>query len=83
MLEDLVYTRTHDLSCITVVEGANRRLYPTMGETQGGLFSALRYVVAKEISVDAPLEVKFGDIIQHSIIDDGIAQLLGRKQNAS
>ena len=75
MLEDLVWTRTTGFSCVTVVEGELRRLFPTVGETQGGLFSALRYVVAKAVAVDMWLSLEFPDHVMRSIVDDGIVQL--------
>ena len=75
MMDDLVWSRTYDFSMLTVVEGMLRRLYPNIGETQGGLFSALRYVVAKAFSVDYPLSIEFPDEIMRSIVDDGIMQM--------
>lgn len=45
-----------------------------MGETQGGLFSALRFTAAKAISVDEPLGREFPQFILRSIVDDGISQ---------
>ena len=58
-----------------VVEGLLRRLYPNVGETQGGLFSALRYAVAKAYAVDHFLLQEFTDMVLRSIIDDGIGQM--------
>ena len=72
--DDLVYTRTHGFNYISVVEGVIRRLYSAMGETQGGLFSALRFTAAKAISVDEPLGREFPQFILRSIVDDGISQ---------
>ena len=75
MMADLVWTRTAGFSNVTVVEGALRRLWPNMGETQGGLFSALRYVVAKAIAVDRLLAIEFPGHVMRSIADDGIMQV--------
>ena len=75
MMADLVWTRTAVFSNVTVVEGALRRLWPNMGETQGGLFSALRYVVAKAIAVDRLLAIEFPGHVMRSIADDGIMQV--------
>ena len=74
MIDDLVWTRTGGFSCATVVEGHIKRLYPNVGETQGGLFSALRYVVAKAIGVDRYLAMEFPNHVMRSIVDDGILQ---------
>ena len=76
MAEDLVYTRTHDFANYTVVEGALRRIACTIGETQGGLFSALRYVAATAMAVDRPLAHEFPEMTKRSIVDDGIVQLV-------
>ena len=75
MAEDLVYTRTHDYANYTVVEGALHRIFPTIGETQGGLFSALRYVVAIALAVNKPLAEEYPEMTMRCIIDDGIVQL--------
>ena len=75
MMDDLVWTRTTGFSNVTVVEGELWRLHPTVGETQGGLFSALRYVAAKAIAVDMWLSKEFPDHVMRSIVDDGIVQL--------
>ena len=74
MQDDLVWTRTTGFCNVTVVEGFLRCLYPNIGETQGGLFSALRYVVAKAVAVDRPLAHEFPCHVMRSIVDDGIMQ---------
>lgn len=75
LIDDLVWTRTYHFEYITVVEGGIRRLTSNVGETQGGLFSALRYVVAKAFAVDRPLNDEFPDMVLRSIVDDGIMQM--------
>ena len=78
MIDDLVWTRTHGFVSTTVVEGVLRRIWPTIGETQGGLFSALRYVVAKAFAVDRILALEFPGLVMRSIVDDGIMQMTVR-----
>ena len=73
--DDLVWTRTILFYCLTVVEGVIRRIMPNIGETQGGLFSALRYVIAKAMAVDRPLSIEFVEFVMRSIVDDGITQV--------
>ena len=75
MKDDLVWTRTALFYCLTVVEGTLQHIEPNTGETQGGLFSALRYVVAKAMAVDRPLGIAFPDFVMRSIVDDGICQV--------
>ena len=75
MKDDLVWTRTVLFYCLTVVEGQLQRIEPNIGETQGGLFSALRYVVAKAMAVDRPLGIEFPGFVMRSIVDDGICQV--------
>ena len=71
--EHLVHTKITMYNVLNVIVN---RISTNSGisETQGGLFSALRFTAAKAISVDEPLGREYPQFVLRSIVDDGISQ---------
>ena len=72
--DDLVWTRVHGLECISIIEGSVRRWTTWCGVTQGGLFSAHQYALAKAMKVDMVLMQVVENMVARNIMDDQLMQ---------